>query len=367
MDWEEMRLVVSAVAEDLEKQVQIFEVQSTVIRAKVVVAQEKSSGVSVSLARGPGSIGVGQIQGIQGNVDIYIPVGGTAADALLFVADYTANEVKVFDVNSGNLVRSITGNGKGSGTGQFNNPCDVCIANTGPQNASELFVSNCSNHVVMVLNPMTGDYIRSVGTGQGSGPGQLSCPRGLFVQTPLVSGGDFLLYVTDYNNHRVQVFNAVTGVPVQCIGAGQGAGQGQLNSPLGGVVLSSVEDGRGGGSTVEVLVPDYGNNRISVYSSVTGAFVRHMCVGEVSYPFGLALSLGGLCGQGFEKLLYVSECNGGQKVVQIWNMRTGMQVGNVGVGVLKQPCGLKLYEGLDGKSLLFVSDVGNKRVEVFEV
>lgn len=52
----------------------------------------------------PMSYGAGQIEGIHGNVDICIPIGGTAADALLFVPDYYTHDVKVFTANNGTLV-----------------------------------------------------------------------------------------------------------------------------------------------------------------------------------------------------------------------------------------------------------------------
>jgi DNA-binding beta-propeller fold protein YncE len=316
------------------------------------------------LPRGPGSIGSGQIQSIYGNVDIYIPAGGTAADALLFVSDDGAKEVKVYNVNNGTLVRSIVGNGKGSGTGQFDSPMDVFIANTGPQSDSELFVSDDCNDVVMVFNPMTGAYIRSIGNGKGAGAGQFNGPWGLLVQTPLVSGGDYLLYVTDVSNHRVQVFNAVTGAHLRCIGAGNGAGQGQLSNPYGGAVLCPVQHYREG-ATLDLFVSEYSNNRISVFDSTTGAFIRHIGVGQLSHPWGLALSLGGVDSQGGDYLLYV--CEDGNNRVQIFNVRTGSHVGIVGVGPLKNPRGLKLFAGSDGKTLLFVSDHANKRVEVLEV
>jgi len=262
------------------------------------------------------------------------------------------------------LVRSIVGNGKGSGTGQFNNPMDVYIANTGPQNDSELFVSDFHNHVVMVFNPMTGAYIRSIGNGQGAGAGQFVNPRGLLVQTPLVSGGDYLLYVSDVGNHRVQMFNAVTGAHLRCIGAGQGAGQGQLYNPHGVVVLCPAQDNREG-ATLELFVSEHSNHRISVFNSTTGAFIRHIGVDQMSNPIGMALSLGGVDSQGGDYLLYVCEC--GNNRIQVFNARTGAHVGFLGVGQLKQPYGLKLHAGADGKSLLFVSDFANKRVEVLEV
>ena len=60
-------------------------------------------------------------------------------------------------------------------------------------------------------------------------------------------------------------------------------------------------------------------------------------------------------------------CEVNNKRIQVFNARTGAHVGFLGVGQLKNPRGLKLHAGADGKSLLFVSDYGNKRVEVLEV
>ena len=191
---DEVEMTNAALTEKLVQDVgTLFDVQVR-SNAKIASVVAVSSGGRVPLPRGPGSIGVGQIQNIMGNVDIWIPAGGSAGDALLFVADYSAKEVKVFNACSGALVRSITGNGKGSGTGQFNCAIDVHMASTGPNREWELFVSDVSNNVVMVLNPMTGEYIRQIGSGQGAGAGQLNNPYGLLVQTPLVSGGDYLLF-----------------------------------------------------------------------------------------------------------------------------------------------------------------------------
>ena len=57
----------------------------------------------------------------------------------------------------------------------------------------------------------------------------------------------------------------------------------------------------------------------------------------------------------------------GKSRVQILNARTGVHVGFLGVGMLNIPYGLKIYPGSEGKSLLFISDNGNRRVEVLEI
>ena len=173
----------------------------------------------------------------RGKVDIAIPVGGTVADALLFVPDEDG-KVDLFNALTGVWEGSIRGNGKGSKPGQFSNHIwDICIATTGPQNQSELFVADFSNGRVSVFDPWTGAYIRQVGQTMGSDTGDLFCPTGLLVQLPSAPGGNYLLYVTEIGNNRVQVFDAVTGSHLRCIGAGEGTGPGQLKCPYGGAVL----------------------------------------------------------------------------------------------------------------------------------
>ena len=229
-------------------------------------------------------------------------------------------------------------------------------------------MADCGNDRVSVFDPCSGDYLRTVGNGRGSGTGQFFDLTGLLVQSPSVPGGGYLLYVTDSDNYRVQVFNASTGIHLQCIGNGRGSGPGQFIGPVGGVVLCPSQGNRGGGgvgNSLEVFVPDFNNHRVSVFDSTTGAFLRHIGVGQLRYPSGLALSLTGVVSQGGDYLLYVSET--GKKRVQIFNARTGVHVGFLGVGLLNSPNGLKIYPGSEGKSLLFVSDQGNKKVEVLEV
>ncbi len=70
-----------------------------------------------------------------------------------------------------------------------------------------------------------------------------------------------LLFVADYSNHRVQVFNADTGALVRTIGTtGQaGAALGQLNYPSG-VAVHPGADG-----TTLLFVTEYSNNRVQVF------------------------------------------------------------------------------------------------------
>ena len=137
------------------------------------------------------------------------------------------------------------------------------------------------------------------------------------------------------------------------------AKSGQLLNSNGGAVLYTGENG------LEVFVSDYCNHRISVFDSSTGAFLRHMGVGQLKGPWGLALSLTGVASQGGDYLLYA--CDNGNHRVQTFNARTGAHIGFLGEVLLNGPYGLKIHAGSEGKSLLFVTDCGNKKIEVLEL
>jgi DNA-binding beta-propeller fold protein YncE len=198
------------------------------------------------------------------------------------------------------------------------------------------------------------------------GIGQLDTPGGLMIHRCIGSGAEYHLYVADFNNHRIQIFNPVDGSYIRSIGQGRGAGPGQLNGPVSIAALLGPE-----GGISELYVSDKENHRVSVFDMATGAFQRHIGAGrganagQMSYPQGIALSLRGVASQGGDDLLYVSDF--GNDRIQIFNTRTGGHVGYLGVGELRRPCGMKIHKATDNRSLLFVTDFGNKRIQVFEV
>ena len=177
---------------------------------------------------------------------------------------------------------------------------------------------------------------------------------------------EYLLYVAEYGNGRIQVFNAMDGSHIRYIGEGVGRGPGQLHGPCG---ITALLEGEGGIS--ELFVADYGNHRVSVFDMSTGAFKRHIGhgqgqdAGKMDYSHGVALSLTGVDSQAGHHLLYVSECDNNR--IQIFDATTGVHVGFLGEGDLSYPYGLRLHAGTDGRSLLFVSDLCNDRVVVYEV
>jgi len=196
------------------------------------------------------------------------------------------------------------------------------------------------------------------------GVGQLDGPTRLMMHGSIGSGSEYHLYVVEYGNHRIQVFNPVDGSHIRYIGQGQGAGPGQLDYPRGCTALLGGE-----GGISELYVSEQDNHRVSVFDMATGAFIRHIGAGQganagqMDSPIGIALSLGGVARQGGDHLLYVSEV--GNDRIQIFNARTGAHVGFLGVG--DDPRGMRMHAATENRTLLFGSDGDNERVQAYEV
>jgi DNA-binding beta-propeller fold protein YncE len=180
----------------------------------------------------------------------------------LLVTDYEngSHAVHSFRVADGAQLRVV--GGAGDGPLQFKYPSQVWVASD-----DYVFVADTDNGRVQVLTPRL-DFHCFVGVGQ------LPYPLG-------VCANDAIIMVSDagYDAHRISVFNRCDGALLRRFGS-EGSGDGQLWSPHGLCFMSC--DRR-------VAVTDFNNNRVSVFS-VEGEFVRHVGVGELSGPTGIACS-----------------------------------------------------------------------------
>ncbi len=114
------------------------------------------------------------------------------ANGLLYVVDTLDNEICVFDVASGEMVRRF--GARGQGRGQFNYPTHICLGPDG-----QLYVTDSLNFRIQVLSPQ-GKYRFHIGQ-LGDASGHLAVPKGVGVD----SRGH--IYVVDSYFDTVQVFD----------------------------------------------------------------------------------------------------------------------------------------------------------------
>jgi DNA-binding beta-propeller fold protein YncE len=138
----------------------------------------------------------------------------------------------------------------------------VCIA---PDDF--VFVADYNNNRVQVLTPRL-DFHSIVGAGQLSGPAGVCANADLVVVSECVA-------------HRISVFNRRDGSLHRRFGCdGSDDDGGQLKSPYG---LCFMPGDR------HVAVAETGNHRVSVFS-IDGELIRHVGVGMLDRPFGVACS-----------------------------------------------------------------------------
>ena len=240
-----------------------------------------------------------------------------SSDAVfLLVSDCKSHTVKVMDAASGAVLRSIGKGGAGSAPGQLYNPYYLTMHSPAGQ-AAVLIVSNFGSHRLDVFDYESGRHLQSIGAGWGAGPGQLSLPAGIALWTP--SGGSSQVVVADFGNHRIQYFQLSDGRHVRSVGVA-GSGVGQLDYPW----ALSIHKPSGGRDDEALLVTiGRSDGRIHILSVVSGEYLR---------------CLGGGRGSGVDQLLYARDI------------------------VFLRPHG-----GSEADTQMIVSDFSNHRLQVFHL
>jgi len=249
-----------------------------------------------------------------------------------FISDPTNDEIVVLD-NSGGLQHIRTwGSGPGAGADQFNFPEGI------DTNGTHVFVADNSNNRVQIFDTK-GNLVQTLGTGTaGSGNDQFNWPTGIAID----KFGSNDIYVVDYNNHRVQVFDE-SGTYLRTIGTGSaGSGNGEFNNPLDAVVAPSGD----------VYVVDQTNDRVQIFNS-SGDYVGQW--GGFSQPEFIDMNSTGF--------IYVSDYTANN--IRIFN-GTGTLVGQwgssgAGPGQFNGAIGLSI----DESDNVYVADHANYRVQVF--
>ncbi len=234
----------------------------------------------------------------------------------LLVADNTGRSQAIheFAVADGS-VRRVVGV-KGDGPLQFSGPCQVWVA---PDDF--VFVADYCNRRVQVLKP-TLDFHDCIGV---SGP-----PVGV------CANADIVVVVEGHPVYCISVFRRGGGALVRRFGS-KGSGVGQLDSPA---VLCFMSGDR------HVAVADGTNHRVSVFG-IDGTFVRHVGVGVLKYPKGVACSA-------FDELVVADTKN--ERVVVF--SASGEVVKTMGRGGFH---GVAVYGGV-----VFAQDYDNQKCVMFQ-
>lgn len=159
----------------------------------------------------------------------------------LYVADTTANNLKVFD-SSGNLIDTVGGPGKR--LGEFNRPTHLFFLK------NKLYVADTLNFRIQVLDSFNDSKLAF---GQvGIKVGNMTRPKGV-----AVSNDDRIYVVESYFDHLL-VFTSTGQLSLPIGGTGQGAGQFYLPSGI----WTDREN--------RIYVADMFNGRVSIFKELTG-------------------------------------------------------------------------------------------------
>ncbi len=179
---------------------------------------------------------------------------------ILLVSDSRAGShaIHVFRVADGALQGYV--GAPGAAPLHFNEPQQAWVASD-----DFVFVVDHENGRVQVLTPAF-DFHGFVGVGQ------LESPAG-------VCANDDVVVVSEFYRNRITVFNRGDSTLLRRFGS-RGSGNGQLDKPRG-LCFTSADR--------HVAVADAKNDRVSVFS-IDGSFIRHVGVGVLQFPTGVACS-----------------------------------------------------------------------------
>ena len=226
-------------------------------------------------------------EGRGGDFLLYFSCGvAITPDNFILVSDMS-HRIHKISMDGADCIASV--GEEGSGLLQFDFPDGIAISPI----TGQLYIADCHNHRIQVLNPDL-TFSHSFGS-EGSAKGQFSYPHDIAIDS------QGLVYVADVDNHRIQKFSSDEKFVAQF--GSEGSGPGQLQSPYG-ITIDTAGTGL-------VYVSEAGNNRISVFTS-DGVFVRSFGsegsnIDQFDCPRGLTFNRGGL--------LYICDCYNDRLVV----------------------------------------------------
>jgi len=228
----------------------------------------------------------------------------------------------------------LTFGSNGNGNGQFCYPYGVTVNSNG-----NIFVSDYNNHRIQTFDSKR-NFISTFGS-QGNGNGQFGNPWEIAIN----SKGNII--ISERGNRRIQIFDS-QGNFLSTFGS-IGDGNGQFNYPEG--ICVDKND--------KIYVCDFGNNRIQIFDS-KGQFISTFGSngngnGQFNGPRGVAINSNGD--------ILVSDCSNHR--IQIFDSQgnfisTFGSQGN-GNGQFISPWGICV----DLNDNIFICDFSNNRIQIF--
>ncbi|MFO1417928.1 MAG: SMP-30/gluconolactonase/LRE family protein [Methylotetracoccus sp.] len=307
--------------------------------------------------------GNSRVQKFDGNGNFLCKLGGLSrpqgigphpTSSLVYVADTGSHSV--VKVNLANCSNVGAWGSFGSDDGEFNTPSDVAI-----DAAGQVYVADYSNNRVQVFNA-NGGFLRKWGV-YGNGDSRFQplsstvppFPQGHFygpVNLAIDPCGD--VFVSDYNNDRIQLFRS-DGTFVTTWGW-KGRGAGQLDSPR---AISIDYRGR-------VLVADRDNSRIQLFdpSTTDRTHLFSLKWGSQGTGDGLFSSPTGVAVDATNGDVYVADTNNGR--IQVFDksgiFKRKWGTFGSGAGQFNQPSDIAVNRLRDE---VYVVEYGNSRVQAF--
>lgn len=164
----------------------------------------------------------------RGPGEMIYPTGVHVDQGEFFVVDSGNHRIQKFATATGDFLGAV--GSAGQGEGQFGNPKAVVTC------GDQMYVSDGLHHRIAVFDRATMAWRRHVGGGRkGSGELEFHAPEGMAAWSGYdcasAKPSSTLLFVADSENHRVQVLDLPSCAFVRTIGSGEGSRPGQLSMP----------------------------------------------------------------------------------------------------------------------------------------
>jgi uncharacterized repeat protein (TIGR01451 family) len=263
-------------------------------------------------------------------IELRVTINGAATGTLVNTVSVNSTS---FDVTPENAMFVSKFGSPGIGDGQLNNPFHLSVNNTG-----HIFVADFNNNRVQIFDA-SGNFKAKFGT-FGSGDGQLSIPA------DVISNSTHII-VADQGNHRVQIFDASGNFRAKF--GSSGSGDGQFNNPRGIAINST-----------HIFVADTGQDRIQIFDK-SGNFKAKFgsfgsSNGQFFDPYDLALNSTGH--------IFVTDSLNNR--IQIFdpsgNFKAKFGSFGTGNGQFNFPAGI----AIDNANNVYVADDTNRNVQVFD-